>query len=356
MKAKVRPLRPADMQSFVELCESRDTLDHSAAERRAEIVEWFAFHNPCDDGNPTYFVGAKDDCVLAHLGRMPCDFLVDGRVETASYFHDLYVHPELRKEGAAGFFLSMNLYRQCEAASKSFSAMIWTNQINISLQKARKYKQMWADHRVLSLGMTGRLRRSLPAAALPPAAALARLALGTGSWANGLRFRRRASIQRIERFDTRFDSLVERIAPTVGISPRKDHKYLNWKYIDRPHLDAAAFQLLAASGELIGFSVLVHPDSNATASVAELLVVDRDRSDAHSLLHHAIGYLAKHGAERIEAAASDPVYSQVLHQRLFRRDLRIPLFLTGSERSPNAKRLQSPSNWHLSLGDSEGPF
>src|SRR5690606_38200395 len=142
-----------------------------------EIVEWVAFHNPHDDGNPTYFVGAQSDRVLAHLGRMPCVFMVDGREETASYLHDLYVHPELRKEAAAGFFVSMKMYRQCEKASPSFCAMIWTNQINISLQKARKYKQMWTDRRVLLLGLSNKLRRVLPTPAARPATAAARMLL-----------------------------------------------------------------------------------------------------------------------------------------------------------------------------------
>ena len=95
------------MPSVVKLCESRPRLGRLGAERRASIVEWVAFHNPVSDGNPTYFVGVQGDRVLAHLGRMPTLFNVHGRLETASYLHDLYVHPDLRNQQAQGFFLTM---------------------------------------------------------------------------------------------------------------------------------------------------------------------------------------------------------------------------------------------------------
>ncbi len=356
MKTTVRPLLPADMQSFADLCASRDNLDRSAADRRAEVVEWLAFHNPVDDGNPTYFIGAQEERVMAHLGRMPTLFVVDGRREMASYFHDLYVHPELRKEQAAGFFLSMKLYRQCEKASQSFCAMIWTNQINISLQKARKYTQMWTDMRVLSLGVSHKLERNLPAPAVGPANVLTRGMVRGAFWLNGLRLAEKAKVERITRFDQRFDQLADRLTPDIGVSPLKTSAYLNWKYVDRPHLDAAILQLLDGNGRLAGFAVVVHPDRTLTASIAELVVVDRDRNKLHGLLGHAIHYLGKKGADRVEATATDPLYSKALEERLFRRDTRIPLFLAGGYRSPSEKYLHSPRHWHLSLGDSEGPF
>lgn len=356
MKTEIRALRPSDMPSFVELCESRPNLSRLDAERRAAIVEWVAFHNPVDDGNPTYFVGAQGDRVLAHLGRMPTVFNVRSQKELASYFHDLYVHPELRKEQAQGFFLTMKLYRQAEKASKGFCAMVWTNEINIALQKARKYQQMWTDRRVMVLGASQKVGRSIPGALGKPVSSVLRGLIGTANWANGLRLRFDARVEQFDRFDERFDDLAARSAKSIGIGPYKDHQYLNWKYVDRPGLGATRFQVLDQSDRLAGYCVVVHPDSTHTASIAEIVVVDNDRGVIHALLARAISHLGDLGADRIEAVASDGPYARALHERIFRRDMRIPLFLAKTERSPNADYLARASHWHLGLGDSEGPF
>lgn len=356
MKTEIRALRPSDMPSFVDLCESRPNLSRLDAERRASIVEWVAFHNPVDDGNPTYFVGVQGDRVMAHLGRMPTIFNVRGELETASYFHDLYVHPDLRKEQAQGFFLTMKLYRQAEKASQGFCAMVWTNEINIALQKARKYKQMWTDRRVMVLGMSGKIDHQLPGLLGKPASAVVRGLLTTTNWANSQRLKTKARVEQFHRFDERFDELAQRSAATMGIAPHKSQEYLNWKYVDRPGLGASHFQVFDESDRLAGYCVVVHPDASRTASIAELVVVDNDRAGIHALLARSISHLRELGTDRIEAVASDGPYARALAERIFRRDMRIPLFLAKTERSPNAAHLKQASNWHLGLGDSEGPF
>ncbi len=356
MKTAIRELRPEDMQSFADLTASRDNLTRAEADARAEVVEWVAFRNPVRDDSRHYFVGVQGDRVVSHLGRMPTLFQIGGTREMASYFHDLYVHPELRQEGGQGFFLSMKMYRKCEKASKSFSAMIWTNQINISLQKARKYQQMWTDKRVMILGLKHKIEDKVKGTVAKPAVRAARAFISAGTWANGLRHRSNARVEQIARFDGRFDELAERSAPYVGICPYKSGAYLNCQYVDRPHLDCSMFQLLDASGKLSGFCVVIAPDETQTGSIAELSVVDNDRTGIHALLDRATRFLENAGAERVEAVASHPVYSQALHDRLFRRVMRVPLFLANPKASAHEQLLQSPSNWHMGLGDSEGPF
>tara|TARA_R110002073_G_scaffold323204_2_gene500355 strand:- start:858 stop:1928 length:1071 start_codon:yes stop_codon:yes gene_type:complete len=356
VKTEIRELRPGDMDSFAELTASRDNLTRKESDARAEVVEWVAFRNPTRDDSPHYFVGVQGERVVAHLGRMPTLFQIGGTREMASYFHDLYVHPELRHQGGQGFFLSMKMYRKCEKASKSFSAMIWTNEINISLQKARKYKQMWTDKRVMILGLKQKIEKRVSGSVAVPAVKAARAFIGAGIWANGLRLRTKAKLERIDQFDSRFDVLSDRAAASIGICPYKSGEYLNWKYANRPHLDYAAFQLLDEAGQLGGFCVVINPDNTQTGSIAELMVVDNDRAGIHALLERAVRHLESAGAERIEAVATSTIYSQALHDRLFRRVMRVPLFLAKADASQHKSLLLSPSNWHMGLGDSEGPF
>jgi len=356
MKTTIRELRPSDMQSFADLTDTRDNLSTREAQERAELVEWVAFKNPTDDGNPHYFVGVQGDRVVAHLGRMPTIFQINNTLEMASYFHDLYVHPELRSQGAQGFFLSMKMYRKAEAASKSFSAMIWTNQINIALQKARKYTQLWTDQRVMILGLKTKIESHISGPVQRPALRAARTLIRAAVRANSLRLPAQGTVEQIERFDARFDDFLDRASAHIGICPQKTSDYLNWKYADRPQIDSVSYQLLDESGRLAGYCIIVEPDKTGTGSIAELTVVDNDKAGMHALLEQAISHLGESGADRVEAVATGPLYGSALHERLFRRVKRVPLFLAHVDRSPNRALLLSPSNWHMGLGDSEGPF
>ncbi len=346
------------MSSFVELCESRDGLDNAAARRRAAVVEHIAFGNPADDGAPTYLVGVQGDRVVAHLGRMPTRFYVNNAIETGSYFHDLYVHPDIRKLGGQGFFLSMKLYQAAEDASPGFVALIWTNEINIALQQARKYDQLWTDRCVKILSLDQRIDRLAPrlvAAAIKP---VARALIGSLDTVRALLNRRQGTVQKLDQFDVNFDEFAQRTAPQAGIAPYKDSAYLNWKYVTRPALSVAIFSASDENDELSGYVVVVDPDPTyKAAAIAELVAVNNDPGTIRNLLDTAVSHARLQGAQRIAAVATRVEYSSALRSRLFfPRGRRDPLFFALADRSPNKNLILDTKNWHMSLGDSEGPF
>jgi GNAT superfamily N-acetyltransferase len=369
MKPEIRPLRPADMDSFVELCATRDGLDRAAAEKRAQVVEWVAFHNPEADGNPTYFVVDLGGRVMGHLGRMPTRFGVEGRPHRASYIHDLFVHPELQK-GGRGFFLAMQMYRAAEQASPSFSVLVWTNEVNLGLQRARKYDELWVERYVKLLRadgpidrvtgrITGRFGLGLVTRAGKPVASgflgLADRVLGTALG--------RRRMQRVDHFDERFDVLAERLLPRLGIAPIKTRDYLTWKYYDRPQIQSAAYVALnsaragAGAGELLGFTIVTAPGPKFRDSyVLELVADPEDKRTIVALAVQAAEHCRSMGAYSLECVAADPRFARVLRQLLFvPREPRYPLFRAGSDRYQHPDVLGRLENWHFSIGDSEGP-
>jgi GNAT superfamily N-acetyltransferase len=356
MKPTIRALRPSDMDRYAALCEAREELDHGAAERRARLVEWMAFHNPCADGDPTYFVVELGDRLMGHLGRMPALLQIQGERVQASYIHDLFVHPELVKAGQ-GFFLAMRMYRLAEAASKSFCALIWTNDINIRLQKARKYHPMWAHRHVKLLRADGHIDRHVPAGAAAAAGkplAAAALALVDSVLAVALDVRQR--IVPVERFDERFDRFAARMLGRLSISPYKDQRYLNWKYIDRPGLDAVHYAAVDGTGEITGFVVISVPQSAHRESYLLELVADpEDEKTIVALVNRAIEHCREAGAYTLQCMGTDPRFVAVLKKFLFApRPPLEPLFLARPERYRDPDELMHLDNWHFSFGDSEG--
>lgn len=376
-KPEIRALRPSDMDSFVELCTRRDGMDRAAAEHRARIVEWIAFHNPDDDGDPTYFVVDQGGQIMGHLGRMPTRFYVEGKPHLASYLHDLFVHPDLQK-GGRGLFLSMQLYRTAERASKSFCVLVWTNEINIRIQQARGYDQLWAERYVKLLRADGQIERMaermaervaspLVSPLVSPLAALAK-PVATGLIQASDRVLSRAMdgrrrLVRIEGFDARFDRLAERVGPRMGIAPVKTRRYLRWKHADRPALETATYAALdtggeLAGGELAGFVVVCVPRTAYHDSyILELVADPDDTRTIAALCHQAIEHCRAQGAYSLQCIGTDPRFARVLRQLLFvAREPREPLFRANADRYAHPEVLGRLGGWHASYGDSEGPI
>lgn len=347
MAAAIRELRAGDLDAFAELCAARDGLDRAAAERRAEIVEWMAFANPARDDRPTYLVAADGPRLLGHLGRMPALFQIGRARRLGSFIHDLFVHPELRARGR-GFFTAMQLYRAAEFACPSFAVLVWSNEINIGLQRARGYEPLWVGGRAKALALDARIDR-IGFAPLAAAGKLAaRVALRAADRAIAMAGRTRRNVEAFELFDGRFDRLADRLVGRIGASPVKSRRYLTWKYGGWPHLRWAGFAA-HAGGELLGFAVVV-AGSSGTATIAELVADPDDAATIAALVQGAIERCRAAGIARIDAIATDPRFARVLARHLFlERSPRLPLFLANAP-----ALLRRPDRWHLSYGDSEG--
>lgn len=363
VKPRIRALARADLDSFMALCAHREGLGPSGAERRVRVVEWLAFHNPDDDGGPTYFVVDCGGRIMGHLGRMPTRFYIEGKPHLASYVHDLFVHPELQ-QGGRGFFLAMQLYRAAEQASKSFCVLVWTNEINIRIQTARKYDQLWAERYVKLLRVDGHidrvadklaggLSRTLSELAKPAVAGL----LQAGDRLLSAAMHLQGRIERVERFDQRFERAATRLGPRLGISPIKTRRYLCWKHGDHPHLETVTYAAVDERGELDGFVVLCVPESRYHDAYILELVADPD--DAHTmaaLCHRAAIHCREAGAYSLECMGTDPRVARVLRQLLFvAREPREPLFRANAGRYPHPQVLGRLDRWHFLHGDSEGP-
>ncbi len=356
MKLTIRELRPHDMDAFADLCATR--LDRAAAERRAELVSWLAFRNPHADGQPEYFIAVSGQRILAHLGRMATRFQMGREQQAGSYLHDLYVDPEVRRSGAQGFFTSMKLYKSCEQASPGLCVLIWTNDINISLQKARKYHEQWVERRVKVLAVDNKLDRLVRPAALASAGKpAARTALRVVDRALKRLHGPGREVRAIHRFDQRWDAVAARLGPRMGAAPVKDHAYLNWKYMDRPQLDAYAYAAIDEHEKVRGFVVLARAAGEDTGRILELVCDPNDRVTVSSLLVTTTEHFRRNGAAAIECVFSDPRLARATRDFLYVvRGPRQPLFLARLGQSPSVGRLRNATAWHLCSGDSEGPI
>lgn len=356
-KVSIRPMTFEDREAFVDLTAHRPGFNRAAAEKRTQVIWHIAFENPTSDGGPTYFVATDGSRLLCHMGRIPTWFFLEGERHLASFAHDLFAHPDLQASGA-GFFTTMKLYKSVENACQSFCGLLWTNEINVKLQQARKYDQLWVRRWVRPLDASRMIDDRL--GALPNVARSAlklagRSAIGVGDLALR-RSWRRAPVERIDRADERFDRLAESVGPRLGIAPVKDRAYVHWKYFTWPNLPTTVYGVPTPGGDLRGFVVLREPQlPSDQGRVLDLVAAPDDEEAFNGLVAAAIEHFRKLRVHSVDCMGTSPPVARALGRFFFVQRLPdMPLFYLNGHKAPNPAHLAHVENWCHAFGDSEG--
>jgi hypothetical protein len=92
-----------------------------------------------------------------------------------------------------------------------------------------------------------------------------------------------AQIEPIRRFDQRFTELWARVAPSFGLAVRRDAAYLNWKYIEPPHV---RYSVVALTREdtMAGYAVYRHLQEPGRGHDLVDFLVDPSTGRASALL------------------------------------------------------------------------
>ncbi|MGE3274573.1 MAG: hypothetical protein AB7O67_05640 [Vicinamibacterales bacterium] len=163
----------------------------------------------------------------------------------------------------------------------------------------------------------------------------------------------REQVEVVRRFDSDVDALWERVAPRLDLAVRRDQAYLNWKFIEPPHVRYSV-AVLRRDGETNGYAVYRHlrePRGRATHIVDFLCHPDDERG---------LKTLLRWVDREARAEDSDKIRCYVQHAA-FRRVLRRSgYFAVRSDLDLGVKvsAVKVPSNfyddtegWHFTLGD-----
>lgn len=358
-KLDVRPYRPSDADSVRALLHTRPELDDADADRRADMFQWLAEHNPHAGKDATYFVAVDRETqeVLAYIGRMPLDAYWRGEPTRLYFGHDLYMHPDRRNQGASGFFTTMKLYGQVEK-SPGPVGLLWTSPLNLEFQRRRGYTEVSSLRLVKVLDPIGKVLPGLPRPVADIGAQVARWSMSFAE--RSLKRVRGAGVEvsRIRRFDERFDAFAERTARRLPLVVKRDAAYLNWKYIDRPN---NRFESFAATvgGELRGFMTLLDGYDEKGEAEREGFIVDYlldpdETASLNALCHHATLYFLERCAVRIHLMATERRLIEKFNQNLFLSRPVDPLMVINADRGPAGAQLDTLDGWQINCGDSDG--
>jgi len=165
----------------------------------------------------------------------------------------------------------------------------------------------------------------------------------------------RADVEPIRRFDASFTDLWERLADRFALAVRRDAPYLNWKYIEPPHVRYSV-AALKREGRAQGYAVYRHaqePRGRVTWLV-DFLADTHDEIGFKTLLRWVDAEARLAGSDKIRCFASHAGFRRLIrHSGYFQ--MRHPLALAVKINAVNVPGAfyKETDDWHVTLGDSD---
>jgi GNAT superfamily N-acetyltransferase len=343
--AEIDRYRPDDRRQVEALY--RRVFGPDAAEASRLRWEWQYRRNPhVSDGTPRIWVAREGATVIGQYATMPVRLSIGGREIDASWGTDVMVAPERQRQGLGdqlfrtwdretGAALGLGL---SESSARLFENLAWPNVGPVPcrvkpLSRRALRRPTWP---------TG-LNRFVSYLTLPWVRRVARMLPLEGE------------VQPIRTFDDSFTRLWERVRDRFAFAVRRDASYLNWKFIQAPHVRYVAAALMR-DDRAAGYVVYRHtqePRGRVTLLV-DLLADPEDTSGILTLLRWV--------DREARAADSDKIRTYVMHdgfRKLLRRSGYYPVrSAMGCVAKVNAIDVppgyyKQTDTWHVTLGDSD---
>jgi hypothetical protein len=160
------------------------------------------------------------------------------------------------------------------------------------------------------------------------------------------------AVTRIDEFDQATDQFWNVVSPQFNAIVQRNSEYLNWKYVQQPHMD---YQLFTASrcGKLCGHVILrkTRPPESNSGIIADLLVPFEDRATIHSLLAFAVRYFKDQNVNHISAASSVDAYKNALSALGFRQEEDVTPLFHSRVATPAIRSALAAGSWFLGRSD-----
>jgi len=309
--------------------------------------DWQYRRNPCTppDG-PLTWIAREGPTVVGQHATMPVRLWVTGREVLGAWATDVMVAPERQRQGL-GDVLVRTWEQHVGAAlglghSQSSAALL--------------SKQGWPSVGPVPVMVKPLTRRALRRPSWP-------LWMNRFVSAVTLPFVRiiararplRAEVVPFRRFGDEFTELWDRLAPKFDFAVRRDAPYLNWKFLEPPHVRYSMVALKRADA-LLGYAVYrhLHEPRGRVTLLVDFLVDPDDELGVKTLLRWI--------DREARAADTDKIRTVCMHEgyrRIMKRSgyfqVRSTLEFTARVKAfdPPVGFYANTAHWHVTLGDAD---
>jgi GNAT superfamily N-acetyltransferase len=346
---EVRKMREEDREAVLGLVE--DVYGKDMSVQKMAQWRWLYERNPNNPpGGPRAMLVADGRKIVGLFRCIPVPMKIGERYFTNDWNVDLMIHPDYRKHG-----LALDLAR----------ALLAEGDVNTGLPLTGSPTYVILDKigRFVDVGPFPQI--VLPVRKLPFARAVFKLpvvshvaALVLGAYYSLVVGRRpyeadgTIELEEIEAFDDAFDEFWERVHGDYPIIVKRDAKYLQWKFFERPDTSYTVYRALR-SGIMAGYIVLRSDERFGvrTGFIVDILAKKDDVKTIEALVRKAIEVFRGQNVDQISTQMFFvPTFRGVFRKAGFvtkptRRVRRIVLTV-NNEKVPRDV-LRKPENWFI---------
>jgi hypothetical protein len=339
--ADIEPYLQQDRRGLEQLY--RRTYGHEAVDRLRFLWDW-ARRNPAAADVPAYWVVREGPTLIAACPVTPVSVSVLGTEVIGAWSAGPLVVAERQRQGLGG-----SLLRAWDRATGVVFGAGYSEATRHRMAEFRWLKPMPLTCLVKPISRRAFRRPTWPVAVNRLVSALALPVVRVISRLRPLH----EEVRPIRRFDAGVDALWERVKHALALSVRRDAKYLNWKFMEPPHVRYHA-AVLQRGEEAAGYVIYRHvrePQGRVTQIVDFL---------AHPSDDRAMATLAGWVDREARLEDSDKIRCYVSHAEFRRHLRRNGYFVVKSEIEVAVKVnavdvprdfYTSADGWHLTLGD-----
>jgi hypothetical protein len=341
--AEIERYTPDDRRGIEQLY--RRTFGTEACDRLRLRWDWER-RNPAVGMEPPFWVVREGPTLIAASPLMPVRVVVSGNEVAGTWSADPLVVAERQRQGLGGSLL--RAWDRGTGVALGAGLSIATRQ---RLDELRWPKAVSLACLVKPISRRALRRPTWPVAMNRLVSALALPVVRIVARARPLK----EQVDIARRFDARIDRLWERLSGRFALAVRRDARYLNWKYVEPPHV-RYTIACLQRADEVDGYAVYRHmrePQGRVT-QIVDLLA---DPSDERGLKT-----LVRWIDREAHMADSDKIRCYATHASIRRVLRRSGYFVVKSQVELTAKVNAVPvgkdfyasgDNWHFTLGDGE---
>ena len=343
--AEIDRYRPDDKRNVEALY--RRVFGNDAAEASRLRWDWQYRRNPNNPGQePEIWIAREGPAIVGQYATMPVTLAVHGREVMGSWGMDVMVAPERQRQG-----LGEVLFRTWD---RHVGASLGLGLSDSSYRLFQKLR--WPDVGPIPCFVKPLTRRALrrpnwpvPLNRLVSAITLPFVMIIARSRPL------RAEMRLIQRFDDSFTALWDELAPKFDFAVRRDAAYLNWKYVNAPHV-RYLIAALRREDRNIGYAVYrhLHEPRGRVTSLVDFLT-DPDDMDGFAMLLRWIDREARQAdSDKIRTFAMHAAYRRVLRRSGYfqvKSTMEFVAKVNGVEVDPAF--YENTDKWHVTLGDSD---
>ena len=325
----------------------RRVFGHDAAEASRLRWEWQYRHNPNNPSHePEIWIAREGPAIVGQYATMPVKLSLGGREVSGSWGMDVMVAPERQRQG-----LGEVLFRMWD---RNVGASLGLGLSEASYRLFQKLR--WPDVGPIPCLVKPLTRRALRRPNWP--VGLNRLVSALTLPLVKIVARNRplaAEVRMVQRFDDSFTALWEELAPKFALAVRRDAAYLNWKYVNAPHV-RYSIAALRRDNRNVGYAVYRHftePRGRVTLLV-DFLADPDDEQGLETLLRWVDREARQADSDKIRTFAMHAGFRRILRRSgyfLVKSTMEFVVKINGLAVEPPF--YEQTDNWHVTLGDSD---